>query len=167
MKTMLFILTLITFTYAHSELTTSDTDDLSYTDTEFNYDDSDENSDTPFANEEVTITPLFDVAGSGGGKPNCSCSGEASFYADKFNGRSTANGETFSNSAMTAAHRCLPFGTKVRVCMQRSPGNCITVRINDRGPYAGNRIIDLSKAAAGKLGFINSGHAKVTLSACK
>ena len=77
-------------------------------------------------------------------------------------GRRTANGERFDPRAMTAAHRTLPFGTLAKVC--RAGGDsprCITVRINDRGPYVRGRIIDLTPAAAGALGF--SGLAHVTV----
>jgi rare lipoprotein A len=88
--------------------------------------------------------------------------GFASFYAAKFNGRRTANGETFNNSAMTAAHRSLPFGSQVRVTNLRN-GRFVVVRINDRGPYAKGRIIDLSKAAAKKIGLSRAGTARVKL----
>jgi rare lipoprotein A len=77
-------------------------------------------------------------------------------------GRRTANGERFDPRAMTAAHRTLPFGTLVRVCRtSANSGRCITVRINDRGPYVSGRIIDLTPAAAHALGF--SGLAHVTV----
>lgn len=65
-------------------------------------------------------------------------------------------------NAMTAAHKTLPFGSKVRVIDQRS-GKSIMVTINDRGPFIRGRIIDLSKAAATKLGFRNAGHTKVCI----
>ncbi|MDE8035174.1 septal ring lytic transglycosylase RlpA family protein [Actinobacillus equuli subsp. equuli] len=89
-------------------------------------------------------------------------SGIASYYADKFNGRRTANGERFSNSAMTAAHKTLPFGTLVEVTNMRN-GRSVVVRVNDRGPYAHARVVDLSKAAARQLGMHNSGTAHVKL----
>ncbi len=66
-------------------------------------------------------------------------------------------------SAMTAAHRSLPFGTKVRVT-NKSNGKTVVVRINDRGPFIRGRILDLSKGAARELGFISAGHAPVCLS---
>ncbi len=65
-------------------------------------------------------------------------------------------------AAMTAAHRTLPFGTKLRVTNERN-GRSVVVRINDRGPFARGRILDLSKAAAAKLGFIRAGHTRVCL----
>lgn len=83
-------------------------------------------------------------------------SGVASWYGDRFHGRPTASGERFDMHALTAAHPTLPFGTIVRV---RSLVNdrVVDVRINDRGPYSGGRIIDLSRAAAAVLGLIQSG----------
>lgn len=90
--------------------------------------------------------------------------GEASYYADKFAGRTTASGETYDPDAMTAAHRSLPFGTMVRVVRVEHPDEpSVVVRINDRGPFAGGRIIDLSKAAARKLGMMEAGVVEVTL----
>jgi len=90
--------------------------------------------------------------------------GEASFYGggDGFDGGTTANGETFDAAAMTAAHPSLPFGTLVRVCWQ-DHGSCVTVRINDRGPYHGGRIIDLSVGAAARLGLAGAGVGEVTV----
>ena len=89
-------------------------------------------------------------------------SGVASYYADKFNGRRTASGEAFSNRAMTAAHRSLPFGSKVRVTNPAN-GKSVVVRINDRGPFHGGRVIDLSKSAASTLGIVQRGHGRVEL----
>ncbi|MEO6395552.1 MAG: septal ring lytic transglycosylase RlpA family protein [Devosia sp.] len=88
--------------------------------------------------------------------------GRASWYGPGFNGRTAASGETFNQNAMTAAHKSLPFGTVVKVVNQTS-GKSVQVRINDRGPYVGGRIIDLSKAAATRLGIMQSGTAKVCL----
>lgn len=82
--------------------------------------------------------------------------GVASFYADKFNGRKTASGEIFDNSKLTCAHRSLPFGTKILV-KNPDTGSCCEVIVNDRGPYAHNRVVDLSKAAARKLGITGLG----------
>lgn len=86
--------------------------------------------------------------------------GVASYYADKFNGRKTASGEIFDNSRMTAAHRTLPFGTYVKVT-NLANGKSVVVRINDRGPYAHGRIIDLTKAAAIQLDMVRTGTARV------
>lgn len=88
--------------------------------------------------------------------------GFASFYATKFNNRRTANGEKFNNNAFTAAHKSLPFGTKLKVTNLRN-GSSVMVRVNDRGPYIKGRIIDLSKAAAKKIGLNHSGTAHVKL----
>lgn len=85
--------------------------------------------------------------------------GGASWYAIH---NITANGEMMNPNAMTAAHRTLPFGTRLKVKNQKN-GREITVRINDRGPFIKGRIIDLSRAAATKLGFKNAGHTKVCL----
>lgn len=89
-------------------------------------------------------------------------SGEASFYGHEFAGRSTANGETFDPTAMTAAHRTLPFGSKVRVTNSHN-GRSVVVRINDRGPFVEDRLIDVSSGAAKHLGMIQSGTARVML----
>lgn len=74
----------------------------------------------------------------------------------------TASGERCNPNALTAAHRSLPFGTKVKVENLKN-GKSVVVRINDRGPFVGGRIIDLTKAAAGKLGFVSAGTASVRL----
>ena len=88
--------------------------------------------------------------------------GQASWYGPKFHGRRTANGEIFNSNALTAAHRSLPFGTKVKVT-NMSNGRSVVVRINDRGPFTKGRIIDLSAGAARVLNMINSGVAPVQL----
>lgn len=88
--------------------------------------------------------------------------GVASYYADEFHGRTTANGETYDMNSFTAAHRTLPFNSKVRVT-NRENGKSAMVRINDRGPFKGDRIIDLSLAAAKALGMIPRGTAYVTI----
>ena len=88
--------------------------------------------------------------------------GKASFYADKFEGSPTASGEKYRHGKLTAAHKSLPFGTKVKVT-NVSNGQFVEVIINDRGPYVENRVIDLSKSAAEKLGFVNQGLADVKI----
>lgn len=80
----------------------------------------------------------------------------ASYYSDKFNGKGTASGDTFDNSKFTAAHRTLPFGTKVRV-ININNGESVIVTINDRGPYAEDKIIDLTTAAFETIGSLRSG----------
>ena len=86
----------------------------------------------------------------------------ASYYADKFNGRKTANGETFNMYGFTAAHKTLPFNTIVKVT-NLDNGKSVNVRVNDRGPFVEDREIDLSKAAAQQLGMTTSGTARVSL----
>lgn len=88
--------------------------------------------------------------------------GVASYYGKRFAGRKTANGERFNPRYMTAAHKTLPFGSKVRVTNPRN-GKFVIVRINDRGPYAHGRTIDLSRAAAKKIGLVKRGHGKVEM----
>lgn len=87
---------------------------------------------------------------------------EASYYGKGFEGRPTASGERFNSERLTAAHRTLPFGTIVKVT-NAATGKSVKVRINDRGPFHGNREIDLSTAAARQIGMLASGTAKVTL----
>jgi rare lipoprotein A len=91
--------------------------------------------------------------------------GEASWYGKRFQGRTTASGERFDRNQLTAAHRKLRFGTCVNV-ENLSNGRKVKVRINDRGPYAGGRIIDVSEAAARKLDMIEAGVARVRLRPC-
>lgn len=88
--------------------------------------------------------------------------GAASWYGPGFHGRITANGETFDQNALTAAHRTLPLPTLARVT-RLDTGRSVTVRINDRGPYVDGRVIDLSKAAAQALGFTEDGVADVRI----
>jgi rare lipoprotein A len=117
----------------------------------------------------------FVLAGCGSGSPRFAGKGEtsapvsgsqlegvASYYADEFHGRKTANGETYDMNALTAAHRTLPFNSLVRVT-NRENGKAVVVRINDRGPFKADRVIDLSLAAAKVLGMIPRGTASVTI----
>ncbi len=97
--------------------------------------------------------PVASAAGQCGG---------ASWYGPGFHGKKTASGQKFNENAMTAAHKTLPFGTVVKVTDQRT-GKSIKVTITDRGPFHKGRVIDLSKAAAAKLGTKNSGVGKVCL----
>lgn len=89
-------------------------------------------------------------------------SGQASWYGGKFHGRRTSNGDVYNQDGFTAAHRTLPFGTKLLVMNRRTGDSCV-VQVNDRGPYAGDRIIDLSRGAAQKLNMISSGVATVDI----
>lgn len=88
--------------------------------------------------------------------------GLASYYADKFQSRQTASGERFDQGKLTAAHRKLPFGTRVRVTHQKT-GKTVVVRINDRGPFAKGRIIDLSSSAFRRIAHPNDGVAPVRI----
>jgi rare lipoprotein A len=84
----------------------------------------------------------------------------ASYYGQEFAGRRTASGERFNPNAMTAAHRTLRFGTRVRVTNSRN-GRSVIVRINDRGPFVKGRAIDLSRGAARAIGMGSSAHVRI------
>ncbi len=103
-----------------------------------------------------TLAPSADTLGAEIG------AGVASWYGRAFAGRKTASGERFDPAELTAAHRTLPFGTKVRVTHAGS-GRSVVVRINDRGPFHGSRVIDLSQAAAEAIGIRSAGSGRVTL----
>ena len=100
-----------------------------------------------------------DVSKKGDSKPKIFY-GTASFYSNKFNGRKTANGEIFNQSKMTAACNVLPLGTWVKVTNLRNK-RTVVVKINDRLHHKMKRVVDLTKAAAQKLGFVNSGLTRV------
>ena len=89
-------------------------------------------------------------------------SGIASFYGKRFHGRPTASGERYDMAQLTAAHKTLPFGSRVRV-VNLANGREVVVRINDRGPFVRGRHIDLSRRAAEQIGMIASGHASVRM----
>ena len=99
---------------------------------------------------------LMLAASTGSASAQC---GRASWYALH---SKTASGERMNPSAMTAAHRSLPFGTKVLVTNKKN-GKSVVLRINDRGPFIKGRVIDVSKGAAQKLGFISAGHTSICL----
>jgi rare lipoprotein A len=90
--------------------------------------------------------------------------GKGSWYGKQFNGHITASGEKYNMYSYTAAHRTLPFNTMVEVTNLQN-GRSLIVRVNDRGPYAKGRIMDLSYLAAKKLGYINRGIAKLKIKA--
>ena len=92
-------------------------------------------------------------------KSNAANSMLTSWYGPYFHGRTTANGETYNMYGITAAHKTLPFGTRLRVCYE----GCVDVRINDRGPYIGSRELDLSYGAAKAIGLIDPGVASVSV----
>ncbi len=103
-----------------------------------------------------------DTAQDGGESPLEIERGLASWYGERFHGRRTASGEPFDMHALTAAHKTLPFGTKVRV-RHATTGQEVLVRINDRGPHVRGRIIDLSRAAAAAIGLVQTGVAPVVV----
>ena len=83
-------------------------------------------------------------------------SGQASFYADKFQNRKTASGEPYKHNLYTAAHKSVPFGTRIKVT-NKSNGKSVIVKINDRGPFVKGRVIDLSKSAFSSIGSLSAG----------
>lgn len=90
--------------------------------------------------------------------------GTASYYGAKHHGKRTASGERFNKNALTAAHRQLPFGTRVKITNLKNDRSCV-VRINDRGPHTRGRLIDVSHEAAEQLGMLRSGTARVRVQA--
>lgn len=93
-------------------------------------------------------------------RDSASQEGQASWYGGKFHGRPTASGEIFDQDGLTAAHRWLPLGTRI-VVTNLDNGCSLALRVTDRGPYHGGRILDCSRAAARELGFIDQGVARV------
>lgn len=93
---------------------------------------------------------------------NFTQSGVASWYGRQFHGRKTANGETFNMNAMTAAHKTLPLNCMIRVT-NKSNGKSVVVKVNDRGPFHGSRVVDLSYGAAKALGIVDTGTANVSI----
>lgn len=115
----------------------------------------------------VLLLLLLLVAGcshfrTGAGSAGPTEEGVASYYADLLQNRKTANGERYRHEALTAAHRTLPFGTRVRV-INRENGKSVVVRINDRGPFVRGRVIDLSKSAFSAIGRLSDGLLDVRL----
>ncbi|SRR5579875_1792491 len=92
--------------------------------------------------------------------------GLASWYGDEFQGSPTASGEIYDKNALTAAHPDLPLGTQIRVTNLRNR-RALILRVNDRGPYVPGRLLDVSRAAARRLGFVNSGKAWVRIEVLK
>jgi rare lipoprotein A len=102
----------------------------------------------PSAGDAASAAARYDVVGT------------ASWYGKPYHGRRTASGEVYNMHRLTAAHRTLPFGTRV-VVTNLENGRTVIVTINDRGPFKGNRVIDVSQKAAGQLGFLNQGLTRV------
>ncbi len=107
----------------------------------------------------VAATAAADLMVAASASPALAQCGRASWYALH---SKTASGERMNPSAMTAAHRSLPFGTKVKVT-NKNNGKSVVVRINDRGPFIRGRVLDLSKGAARELGFVQSGHTSICM----
>ncbi|PID90502.1 MAG: hypothetical protein CSA97_02580 [Bacteroidetes bacterium] len=108
----------------------------------------------------VLLTLLAGLASMALGQKSFSQEGLASYYADKFQGRTTASGDRYDKAKFTCAHMSLPFGTELLVTNLEN-GKQTTVQVNDRGPFVANRIIDLSRAAAEEIDMVKSGVAKV------
>ncbi len=104
-----------------------------------------------------TFFPVISDAQAGSGHTQ---KGMASYYHDRFHGRKTASGQRYNRNQFTAAHKTLPLGTKLEVTNTRT-GRSIVVKVNDRGPYAKGRVLDLSREAARELGMIHRGVAKI------
>ncbi len=123
------------------------------------------NVETPGTESEALkkpAAPALPIATPSAPRVRSVSTGEASWYGPGFYGNRTANGEVFRPGTLTAAHRTLPFGTKVRVTNLWN-GRSAVVRINDRGPFHGRRVIDLAHGAASQLGLVSSGIAQVKL----
>ena len=88
--------------------------------------------------------------------------GMASWYGRQFNGHKTASGEIYNQNSLTAAHRSLPLNCYIKVT-NKSNGKCVVVKVNDRGPFHGSRVLDLSYAAANKIGIANTGTGNVSI----
>lgn len=126
---------------------------------------NDELTDTVLLSDDIVEDPITEIIRVGTKLPSSGTtldSGIASYYGDGFNGRLTASGSVFDNSKLTAAHRTLPFGTKLRVTSTRT-GKSIIVEVTDRGPYVDGRIIDLSKTAFEAIAPLSNGITNVTL----
>src|SRR4051794_4323827 len=115
----------------------------------------------PLALAAVVLGCTLGAVSAAAGETKPIQTGAASWYGPGFHGKRTANGETFNTHALTAAHKTLPFGTQLRVTNERT-GRSVVVRINDRGPYARGRVIDLSKAAAQPVGILGVGTVTLT-----
>ena len=115
--------------------------------------------------EDIDVSGLkgkFDGISFFDDNPEQAMAGRASYYADKYHGRRTSSGEIFNKNAMTAAHKTLEFGTRLKVT-NLDNGKSVIVKINDRGPFKPGRILDVSEAAARKLDMIKNGTARVSL----
>ena len=119
-------------------------------------------SSVRYSSVNIGVSPGKSVVANSSNLKGQKLRGIASYYADKFHGRTTANGEIFDMNGLTAAHKTIPFGTKLRV-RNLSNNRTVIVKVNDRGPFVGDRIIDLSKGAAEELDMIRTGTAEVEI----
>lgn len=115
----------------------------------------------PFNYLLISLAALA-VSACGGSKSMFTQSGDGSYYADKFEGRRTASGAPYRGGRLTAAHNTLPFGTRLKVTNTRN-GHSVKVVVNDRGPHAKGRIVDVSKRAARKLDLLDAGVAPMKI----
>ncbi|OHD65693.1 MAG: hypothetical protein A2176_13740 [Spirochaetes bacterium RBG_13_51_14] len=146
----------------HPNATTIDRgEDTDYEEENYNFDDGEQ--DSPSSDKKANV----DNEDADGADRNSSYkkekyyqTGMASWYGREFHGKKTASGERFDMNKLTAAHKTLPFGTVISV-KNFDNGKTVTVRINDRGPYRGNRVIDLSYSAAKRLGMLKDGQIQV------
>jgi rare lipoprotein A len=116
---------------------------------------------TPFISRLIIFLAAIAITSCSGSKKFTE-TGKASYYSNKFQGRKMANGDPYRKGKLTAAHKTLPFGTKVKVTNQQN-GKTVKVKITDRGPHTRNRIVDLSLAAANRLDMVDAGTAPVKL----
>ena len=116
----------------------------------------------PFTFNDIQSASAASSSSKPSGKADFRQVGTASWYGPGFHGRKTASGERFDQNKLTAAHRSLPLDTVVKVT-NLDNGKAVKVAINDRGPYVGNRVIDLSRAAATKLDMTDDGTARVRI----
>ena len=121
-----------------------------------------DSSESPVLNEELVPVPETISGGTSSIEYKDLGTMKASWYGPRFHGRTTANGEIYDQTAYTAAHKSLPFGTLLRITNPRN-NKTLIVRINDRGPYIPGRQLDLSKAAAEELGIVHSGVKKLKI----
>jgi rare lipoprotein A len=117
---------------------------------------------SPTARPNVVVVPSTPAPSAVENGSNFLQQGIASYYGDQFQGKLTANGEIFNKNDMTAAHQGLPFGSIIRVTLVET-GKFVDVRVNDRGPYVGTRILDLSEKAAKEIGLYRKGTAEVRI----
>jgi rare lipoprotein A len=116
---------------------------------------------TPFLSRSIFLLAFLAITACSGTKKFTEV-GQASYYSNKFQGRKMANGDRYRKGKLTAAHKTLPFGTKVKITNQQN-GKTVKVKITDRGPHSRGRIVDLSLAAANRLDMVDAGTAPVKL----